>query len=317
MSFRPSSLLAFLMVLAAPAVASAASVEVVSYDMNNGNGITQFTFDKNYFDFNYTDNSTGKVDPNAGKNGSSLYIPTNASPQEALLTGGKGLLTDGVIPTVAYGAVTSATSSQYVGWKYQDPTITFHLAGSQLVSTISLYVAANSGNIYDGLVAAPKNVILTLSDGSKIAYTETTSSYLGSPYTSVITLTLAQAVSSDLAFSLTLERGPLQNDGIAYYNDHVKGWDPAHPYDSSHCAGWCDPDAGPGVDPAVASGFRAQAAAGQIGDLSNPGLEPWILLSEVTFASPVPEPSTWMMMIAGFFGIGIFGYRRRRQYSMA
>lgn len=317
MSFRSSLLPAFLMVLAAPAVASAAAVEVVSYDMNNGNGITQFTFDKNYFDFNYTDNSTATVNSSAGKNGSGLYIPTNASPQEAWLTGGKGLLTDKVIPTVPYGDVTSATSSQYVGWKYQDPTITFHLAGSQLVSTISLYVATNTGSIYDGLVAAPKDVILTLSDGSAISYTETISSYLGSPYTSVITLTLANAVSSDLAFSLTLERGPLQNDGIAYYNDHVKGYDPAHPYDASQCAGWCDPDPGPGVDPKFASGFRAQAAGGQVGDLSNPGLEPWILLSEVTFASPVPEPSTWIMMIVGFFGIGMFGYRRRRHHSVA
>ena len=32
-----------------------------------------------------------------------------------------------------------------------------------------------------------------------------------------------------------------------------------------------------------------------------------------TFASPVPEPSTWAMMIAGFFGLGFMAYRRKNQ----
>jgi hypothetical protein len=29
--------------------------------------------------------------------------------------------------------------------------------------------------------------------------------------------------------------------------------------------------------------------------------------------APVPEPSTWAMMILGFFGIGFMAYRRRNQ----
>jgi hypothetical protein len=33
----------------------------------------------------------------------------------------------------------------------------------------------------------------------------------------------------------------------------------------------------------------------------------------VQFASPVPEPATWAMMILGFFGVGFMAYRRRDQ----
>lgn len=34
---------------------------------------------------------------------------------------------------------------------------------------------------------------------------------------------------------------------------------------------------------------------------------------EFAFASPVPEPSTWAMMILGFAGVGYMTYRRKRQ----
>ncbi|MBA1914393.1 PEP-CTERM sorting domain-containing protein, partial [Escherichia coli] len=86
-----------------------------------------------------------------------------------------------------------------------------------------------------------------------------------------------------------------------YYNNHVKGYNPANPYDSSNCVGFCDPDSGP-----YSSGFRTEAALGQTGNLlPGSGLEPWILLSEVQFFSTaVPEPSTWIMMIAGFAALG-------------
>jgi hypothetical protein len=36
-----------------------------------------------------------------------------------------------------------------------------------------------------------------------------------------------------------------------------------------------------------------------------------------TFASAVPEPSTWAMMILGFLGIGLLGYRRRNSALLA
>jgi hypothetical protein len=38
---------------------------------------------------------------------------------------------------------------------------------------------------------------------------------------------------------------------------------------------------------------------------SNPGL------SDINFTTAVPEPSTWAMMILGFFGVGFMAYRRR------
>jgi hypothetical protein len=34
------------------------------------------------------------------------------------------------------------------------------------------------------------------------------------------------------------------------------------------------------------------------------------------FAGPVPEPSTWAMMILGFVGIGLMAYRRKRQGTL-
>lgn len=294
--------------------ASAALVNVTSYDMNNGNGVTQFTFGYNYFDFSYTKTGEATPDPNAGQNGSNQLVPNNAAPKYAPLTGGTGLLTDGVVATQVYSVVTGATGnvsnpyytgpSQYVGWKYQDPTIAFHLAGGQYVNSIALYVAAYNPAIGDwnGLVAAPKDVVLDV-NGKPISTTATVTSL--NAFTSMITLSGFGNIASSSSFSLTLDRGPLQQDGIDYYNDHVKGYDPAHPYDSTHCVGWCDPDSGP-----YSSGFRYEAAGGQTGNLlPGSGLEPWIMLSEVQFTAAVPEASTWIMILAGFLGLGLLSRR--------
>ena len=35
----------------------------------------------------------------------------------------------------------------------------------------------------------------------------------------------------------------------------------------------------------------------------------------VTQIAAVPEPSTWAMMILGFFGVGFMAYRRRNQHA--
>jgi PEP-CTERM motif len=42
-------------------------------------------------------------------------------------------------------------------------------------------------------------------------------------------------------------------------------------------------------------------------------------LGGVTFSevSSVPEPSTWAMMILGFFGVGAMTYRRRKSAMLA
>jgi hypothetical protein len=328
MSIRSGVLAAALTMALGSTSAMAGLVTVTSYDMNNGNGAAQFTTPtggQNYFDFTYTQTGQSAPDSNANKNGSgNSLIPTPANSNAAPLTGGTGLLTNGVIPTVNYSLVTGATSGQYVGWKYQDPTITFHLTNGQSVGQIQLFVAANNSG---GLVGAPANVTLTTINALGVStllptadYTETTASYMNSPSTDVITLTLNQSISSNLLFSLQLFRGPLEADGIAYYNDHIKGYNPNNPFGPNTCIGFCDPDLLPdNSNAAYASGFREYAAGGQTGNLlPNSGLEPWIMLSEVQFATAaVPEPSTWIMMIAGFAGLGFAAHRRKSKRALA
>jgi len=308
MSLRSRLLIALSTTLLGSTAALADLVTVTSYEMNNGNGASQFTTPtggQNYFDFSYT--KTGEATPtdNAGKNGSINPIPYNGL-NDAPLSGGTGKLTDGVKASDNYSLVSGSngtisngfttavspyygslngTPSQYVGWKYQDPTILFHLASGQAVTSISLYVASsNSG----GLVGAPSNITISLNgvllDPS--LYTMTSAAYLpaSNPYassTDLITLTLKNPVSSAVSFGLQLFRGPLLQDGYDYDNQ------------------WNDPY----------SGFHDSAFV--------PKLEPWIMVSEVDFNSAVPEPSTWIMMIAGFAGLGFMAYRRKARPALA
>jgi len=308
MSLRSRLLIALSTTLLGSTAASAGLVTVTSYEMNNGNGASQFTTPtggQNYFDFTYTKTGEGAPTANASKNGSINPIPYNGV-NDAPLSGGTGKLTDGVKASDNYSLVsgsngtisngfTTAMSpyygslngapSQYVGWKYQDPTILFHLASGQAVTSISLYVAAsNSG----GLVGAPANIALSLNgvllDPS--LYTMTSAAYLPSSNiyassTDLITLTLKNPVASAFSFGLQLFRGPLLQDGYDYENK------------------WNDPY----------SGFHDSAFV--------PNKEPWIMVSEVDFNSAVPEPSTWIMMIAGFAGLGFMAYRRKAKPALA
>jgi hypothetical protein len=308
MSLRSRLLIALSTTLLGSTAASAGLVTVTSYEMNNGNGASQFTTPtggQNYFDFSYTKTGEGAPTANAGKNGSVNPIPYNGV-NDAPLSGGTGKLTDGVKASDNYSLVsgsngtisngfTTAVSpyygslngapSQYVGWKYQDPTILFHLAGGQAVTSISLYVAAsNSG----GLVGAPANITLTLNgipldpslySMTSAAYTPASNPYAGS--TDLITLTLKNPVASAFSFGLQLFRGKLLQDGYDYENSYYD------PY----------------------SGFHDSAF------LANK--EPWIMVSEVEFSAAVPEPSTWIMMIAGFAGLGFMAYRRKAKPALA
>jgi hypothetical protein len=47
--------------------------------------------------------------------------------------------------------------------------------------------------------------------------------------------------------------------------------------------------------------------------------QPWMMISEVQFngVSAVPELSTWIMMLAGFAGVGFLAYRRQRKANPA
>jgi hypothetical protein len=284
MSMRSSLLVAVSFVCLCSTAALADTIKVTSYDMNNGNGATQ-NGGFNYFDTTYN----GAGDPS--KNGSSQVVPSNGTDKESMLTGGTGKLTDGVIANQNF----SISHDQYVGWKYQDPTIVFHLGSGQSVSSLSLYVASSyaGSNGWLGLVGTPSavDVLLTLGTTSLMpAYTTSVSPYQNNVYTNtdVITLTFSAPISSDYAFSLTLDRGPLLKDGENYYNNHV-------------ATNGCDAN---GCFQDNVNDFKNSAY-----DVNK---EPWILLSEVAFTAAVPEPSTWMMLIAGFAGMGFMAYRRRR-----
>jgi PEP-CTERM motif len=53
-------------------------------------------------------------------------------------------------------------------------------------------------------------------------------------------------------------------------------------------------------------------------DTNNPNGEPFLAaVTLATGASPVPEPSTWAMMMAGFAGLGWLGFTRRRAIGSA
>lgn len=315
MPSRSFSFAAFFVVGLASSVAEAGIVTVTSYDMVNGNGAAQYTTPtggQNYFDFTYTKTGQATADPNAGVNGSSNPIPNNSNATN-FLSGGAGKLTDGVIATnnfslvsgsngtISNGWTTAASPyygslngqpSQYVGWKYQDPTIAFHLASGSMISQINLYVAANNSG---GLVGAPGDVALTI--GSTLLdpsqYTEVISPYTGgNPYassTALLNITLKQAISSSDLFTLQLFRGALEQDGYDYEKQY---WDSTQNV-------FNDP----------LSGFQENAW--------DTKLEPWIMVSEVQFLAAVPEPSTWMMMIAGFLAVGTLARHRRRQFAIA
>lgn len=316
MSLRYGLLAALTLPLLNSTVATAATIGVTSYDMNNGNGALQFTTPtgaQNYFDWTYHLPGQPTPVPNASQNGSNSIAPTNSSPHDAPLSGGTGILADGVKSSFNYSMVTSPTGvvsgysgfgaevlngpAQYVGWKYQDPTITFHLAPNQWVGQISVYVAASN---LGGLVGAPNNVGLTIGGNllASNAYSFTTTPYIDQWSTigaSVITITLNQAILSNQDIALQLFRGQLLADGIAYYNNHVGP--------NAGTPGTCDPTCF--VD--HVSGFEQNAWLGNDGK----GYEPWIMVSEVEFTTAVPEPSTWLMMIAGFAGLGFMAYRRK------
>jgi hypothetical protein len=39
--------------------------------------------------------------------------------------------------------------------------------------------------------------------------------------------------------------------------------------------------------------------------------------NQIIATAGVPEPSTWALMLAGFAGVGLAGYRRSRKVSLA
>src|ERR1700733_15380929 len=111
MSFRLSLLAGVSIAFVGSTAAFADLVTVTSYDMDNSNGAAQYTTPtggQNYFDYSYTQTGQSTPTANAGVNGSASSIPTNANATNAPLTGGTGLLTDGVIASNNFSLVSSS-----------------------------------------------------------------------------------------------------------------------------------------------------------------------------------------------------------------
>ena len=136
---RPLAALAALALCAG--ASHAAQIAVSTYDMSNGDGnVHGGTY--NYWDANYTGSGATTTD---GLSGSTL-------------SGGTGKLTDGVISTSPWSAVSNeAGTGEYVGWLDANPaTITFHFASNVNVTEIKLYV----DNAHTGGVSAPDAVVI-------------------------------------------------------------------------------------------------------------------------------------------------------------
>jgi len=144
----PRFLLAALVALSFGATtAQADPLVVTSYDMPNGNGQASGG-QYNYWDATYDGHGRRHHD------GSFLH-------------GGTGALTDGVIATDAWNAVSNTQGTgEYVGWK-GSPTITFHFGSTVDIDDITLYV--DDSNV--GGVTSPSAVIVngTTYDNSNYA----------------------------------------------------------------------------------------------------------------------------------------------------
>ncbi len=121
---------------------------VSSYDMPNGDGQAHGgTY--NYWDATYNGVGDSQIDG-------------------SFLQGGTGALTDGVIATQPWDAVSNPQGTgPYVGWKDTSPTITFHFGSTVTIDSITLYV--DDSNV--GGVTAPSAVFVngTSHDNSNYA----------------------------------------------------------------------------------------------------------------------------------------------------
>jgi hypothetical protein len=105
----------------------------------------------------------------------------------------------------------------------------------------------------------------------------------------------SQAEFFDFSGAGTLEIGaPPNRDTMVVYNVTSTGTNPSLEGSSS---------AGTSSDYTYLTGTHYVEI-----ELLNAGEDPPVTLE---FASAVPEPSTWAMMILGFFGVGFIAYRRK------
>jgi hypothetical protein len=114
------SLVALAALASCVAAARADALAVTSYDMPNGDGQAHGG-SYNYWDATYDGHGHRHHDG-------------------SFLDGGTGALTDGVIATEAWNAVSNLQGTgEYVGW-HGSPTITFHFASTVTIDSITLHV---------------------------------------------------------------------------------------------------------------------------------------------------------------------------------
>ena len=126
--------------------ANAAPIMPTSYDLRNGHG-TASSGSLNYWDKNYT--------------GAGSTITDNA-----LLTGGLGDLTDGVVASdIWFDVENLAGTGPYVGWRHSvnvAPTVTFRFAGPVSLDSLTIYADDSDGF---GGVDVPSSVDIGLEGG--------------------------------------------------------------------------------------------------------------------------------------------------------
>lgn len=162
--------------------AQASVIPVDTYSMQNGDGILQAGT------FNYLDKP---------------YSNGNGTTPQAPLSGGTGILTDGVAPHENW----SNAPNGYVAWKYFNPTITFNFAAPATVGELDIYVSGNTGGL-DGFPAA----ILVNGNPVSISAADWGWGYDGVQKLSIIfgsSLPTSQVIVQLLA-------GPAQNDALNY-----------------------------------------------------------------------------------------------------
>jgi hypothetical protein len=131
-------IVAAFLLLSVNAFAEAAIIIPVNYDMPNGNGFASDGM-LNYWDRFYTGSGSTTTD-------------------NALLSGGLGDLTDGIIASDNWRNVEDlAGTGPYVGWVNLNPSINFHFATVFDFSTVRIHFDDSDG---DGGVSAPVSVVI-------------------------------------------------------------------------------------------------------------------------------------------------------------
>lgn len=254
-SVLTAAVLATLAIGATPA--SALVLPVDYYNMNNGSGTGQFG-DFQYWDGTYSGAGNKTVD-------------------NAPLTGGKGVLTNGFVAVDRWDYYATANGTgQYVGWNtiYQNPNILFHLGGDTTVHSISFFV----DNSYVGLVGGPESIVVNGVTFNSNSWTVTPLTPNSGNSGGAIQITIAGLSITSQDISVLLNPGPFGPDAI-YYNQHPEIFGPNIPGDREP---WLM------VSEVQFNGVNA-----------------------------VPELSTWIMMLLGFAGVGFVAYRRQRKANPA